>query len=440
MWNVLKNREFARLFGAQVVALTGTGLLTVALGLLAFDLAGPAAGAVLGTAYAIKMIAYVGLSPIAGALVARLPRRAVLVAMDAVRFVVALSLPFVETIGQVYALVFLLQAASATFTPTFQAMIPDILTEEAAYTRGLSLSRLAYDLENLLSPALAGMLLLVMSYHGLFAGTAVGFLGSGLLILRTKPPVRMPEVARPFFQRMTRGSWIYLNTPRLRGLLVFNLGAAAVGAFVLVNTVVLVRETYGLGEAALALAMGAFGAGSMAAALALPYLLDRVADRRVMGVASGLLAGLTLAHGAWMGLFGPVAWGGFLGLWTLTGLFYSAVLTPAGRLLRRSSHVEDRSAVFTAQFALSHACWLITYPLAGYVATWGAMWASLTLMGAVAALATGLALLFWRSDAAVKHSHPELAADHPHVVAHGIGPHRHVIVIDDEHRVWPSQG
>lgn len=178
----------------------------------------------------------------------------------------------------------------------------------------------------------------------------------------------------------------------------------------------------------------------MAAALALPYLLDRVADRRVMGVASGLLAGLTLAHGAWMGLFGPVAWGGFLGLWALTGLFYSAVLTPAGRLLRRSSHVADRTAVFTAQFALSHACWLITYPLAGYVATWGAMWASLTLMGAVAALATGLALLFWRSDAAVKHSHPELAADHPHVVAHGIGPHRHVIVIDDEHRVWPSQG
>ncbi len=440
MWDVLKNREFARLFGAQVVALTGTGLLTVALGLLAFDLAGPAAGAVLGTAYAIKMVAYVGLSPITGALVARLPRRSVLVAMDAVRFGVALYLPFVDTVGQVYALVFVLQAASATFTPTFQATVPDILTGESAYTRGLSLSRLAYDLENLLSPALAGLLLLVMSYDGLFAGTAVGFLGSGLLILRTRLPTHPPDPARPFRARVTRGSWIYLNTPRLRGLLAFNLGAAAVGAFVLVNTVVLVRDTYGLSAAALALALGAFGAGSMVAALVLPRLLTRLADRRVMAVASGLLAVLALGHGAWMGLIGPVGWGVFLGLWALSGLFYSAVLTPAGRLLRRSSHAGDRPAVFTAQFALSHACWLITYPLAGFVATWGAMWLSLTLMGAVAAAATGLALWLWRSSTEVAHGHPDLADDHPHVVAHGGRWHRHVIVIDDEHRVWPTQG
>ena len=163
MLNVLRHRDFAQLFAAQVVALAGTGLLTVALGLLAFELAGPSAGIVLGTAYAIKMIAYVGLSPITGALAGRLPRRAVLIAMDVVRLAVALCLPFVETVAQVYTLIFLLQAASATFTPTFQATIPDILPDEGDYTRALSLSRMAYDLENLLSPALAGVLLLVMT-------------------------------------------------------------------------------------------------------------------------------------------------------------------------------------------------------------------------------------------------------------------------------------
>lgn len=40
MVGVLRNPTYARLFAAQVVALLGTGLLTVALGLLAFDLAG----------------------------------------------------------------------------------------------------------------------------------------------------------------------------------------------------------------------------------------------------------------------------------------------------------------------------------------------------------------------------------------------------------------
>ena len=39
MLNVLANRTYRHLFAAQVIALAGTGLLTVALGLLAYQLA-----------------------------------------------------------------------------------------------------------------------------------------------------------------------------------------------------------------------------------------------------------------------------------------------------------------------------------------------------------------------------------------------------------------
>jgi multisubunit Na+/H+ antiporter MnhG subunit len=78
----LRNRIYRHLFAAQVVALIGTGLATVALALLAFQLAGNDAGAVLGTALAIKMIAYVGIAPIAGAAAQMLPRRAFLVVLD----------------------------------------------------------------------------------------------------------------------------------------------------------------------------------------------------------------------------------------------------------------------------------------------------------------------------------------------------------------------
>ena len=69
------------------------------------------------------------------------------------------ALPFVDQVWQVYVLIFLLQSASAAFTPTFQATIPDVLPDEEDYTRALSLSRLAYDLESLLSPTLAAALL-----------------------------------------------------------------------------------------------------------------------------------------------------------------------------------------------------------------------------------------------------------------------------------------
>ena len=73
MIEILANRTYRHLFLAQVIALVGTGLLTVALGLLAFELAGEEAGAVLGTALAIKMVAYVGVAPIVGGFANRLP-------------------------------------------------------------------------------------------------------------------------------------------------------------------------------------------------------------------------------------------------------------------------------------------------------------------------------------------------------------------------------
>src|SRR5215207_10712002 len=126
MIEVLLNRTYRHLFGAQVVSLVGTGLLTVALGMLAFELAGERAGAVLGSALAIKMIAYVTIAPVVGGFADLLPRRAFLVAMDFVRAGIALLLPFITEVWQVYVLIFLLQSASAAFTPTFQATIPDV--------------------------------------------------------------------------------------------------------------------------------------------------------------------------------------------------------------------------------------------------------------------------------------------------------------------------
>ena len=127
MIEILRHRAFRHLFLAQMVALLGTGLATVALALLAYDLAGSRAGAVLGTALAIKMTVYVLLAPVAAAVVPLAHRKKVLVALDLVRAAVALALPFVTAVWQVYLLIALLQSASACFTPLFQWLIPEIL-------------------------------------------------------------------------------------------------------------------------------------------------------------------------------------------------------------------------------------------------------------------------------------------------------------------------
>ncbi|SES06682.1 Predicted arabinose efflux permease, MFS family [Lentzea xinjiangensis] len=446
MFAVLRNRTYRHLFGAHVVALTGTGLATVALGLLAYDIAGADAGAVLGTALAVKMVAYVGVAPIAAALLGALPRRAVLVALDVVRAGAAVALPWVDQVWQVYVLMFVLQAASAAFTPIFQATVPDVLPDEREYTRAITLSRMAYDLEGLLSPALAAALLVLVSFDDLFLGTAIGFAGSALLVVSAVVPRPDPVVRTGSrYAATTRGIRIYLATPRLRGLLAVHLATAAAGSMVLVNTVAYVREVLDRSASDVAIALACNGVGSLAAAVALPRLLDRFCDRDVVLRAVAVLLAALLAGATFAALLGDWHWPAVLVLWAVIGAGCSLASTPGARLLRRSAHAEHRPALFAADFALSHACWLLCYPLAGWVASAATTTTAFLVLGVVTAGGALTALRLWpRHDpAVVEHEHCDLDAGHDHlhdaVLAGGVYRHAHEFRIDDHHERWPRQ-
>ncbi|MFB7618383.1 MFS transporter [Kitasatospora sp. NPDC056181] len=400
MLSVLREPTYRHLFAAQVVALVGTGLATIALGLLAYDLAGADAGSVLGTALAIKMVAYVGIAPVVGALAHRIPRRRLMVASDLTRATVALMLPFVTTVWQVYLLIFLLQAASAAFTPAFQSVIPEVLPAERDYTRALSLSRLAYDLESVAGPVLAAGLLALVGYHWLFWGTTAGFLASAALVVSVVLPKPTPS-ALPggVLERSVRGGRLFLAAPRLRAMLALDLAVAAGGAMVIVNTVVYVRDQLGRPAGDVPLALGAYGAGSMAVALLLPRALDRVTDRAVMLPAAFGTAGLLAALAA-LTVAGPDGtagwrWPALLALWTGFGAAGSLILTPTGRVLRDAVCPTDLPAVFAAQFSLSHGCWLLTYPLAGWLGATAGLPAATVVLGVLALVAGTVAARVW---------------------------------------------
>jgi MFS family permease len=452
MFQVLANTTYRRLFAAQVLSLIGTGMTTVALALLAYRLADANAGAVLGTALALKMIAYVVIAPIAGAYAASVPRRSLLVTLDLIRAGFIAFLPFVTEIWQIYVLVFAFQACSAAFTPTFQATIPDILPDEKDYTRALSLSRLAYDMEALVSPALAAVLLGFVSYSNLFVGTIIGFLVSAALVLSTTlPDAKAAPVAGSVLARISWGMRIYLATPRLRGLLAVNFAAAAVGAFVIVNSIVLVRTVFGGDDAALARLMAAYGIGSIVVAFALPRVLDRFPNERAWMLAASALLAVGLITS-----LAPRTLTGLMVAWACLGAANALALTPGGRLLRRSSTDADRPALFAAQFSLSHACWLVTYPLAGWLgATWG-LPATAIALSILAAAAVAVALVIWpqHDPAIIEHTHDRVTHEHAqdhdghhpardHLPSdmghtHNAVTHSHPFVIDGHHPAWPA--
>lgn len=453
-----ENASFRRLFAAQITSLVGSGFTQVALALLAFDLMGVEAAAVLGIVWSSRVLASVMFAPIFGGLVHLLPRKAWLIGLDLGRALLVCGLFWVDQPLVLYVLIFLINVLSAGFTPVFQAVLPDVFPDESRYTRALAYSRLAYEMERVLSPALAGLALLLVTYHSLFLLNALSFVVSALLLLLTVfPNAAQDERTGGILHNITYGINGYLRTPRLQGLLALQLVVAATGAVVIVDTVGYVQGDLGLSEQATVWVMVASGAGAMLAARLTPWLLENhFSDRKLMLLAGGMML-LALA---------PVI------LWTVTVLvlavcwagigFASAiVLTISGRLITRSCHEGDRSAFFSANFALSHLMWLLCYPLAGW---WGAESIAqgalgLGVLGVIGLLA---AIRLWPADDAVslKHDHPEMDHLHPHYHDEhhqhthdydwdGIEPHvhphhhqaiqhTHRFVIDEHHGHWPK--
>ncbi|MFV5998710.1 MFS transporter [Streptomyces sp. NPDC056231] len=387
-------RDYRHLFGAQVIALFGTGLTTVALGLLAYDLAGPRAGMVLGTALTIKMVMYVVIAPLAAAYIDRFPRRTLLVLLDVIRGAVVLALPLVTEVWHIYILIGLLQAASAAFTPTFQAVIPDIVTDESAYTRALSASQVASTMESLLSPVLAAVALTFMTFDRLFLATSAGFIISALLVLSTRIPDARPSTHTKAWDKAAGGIRTFLTTPRLRGIMALNLVVASAGSIVVVNTVNYVRDKLGGTQQDVAWMLAASGTGTLLAALALPRVLDRITARTIMMTGAGVLVGGTIAVVTLIAV-GFTTWTGTAIIWAVIGIGMALIITPTGKVLRASVARNAIPEAFAAQFSLSHLAWLITYPVAGVLGTNAGLtltWSALAILAAAGAIA---ALLLW---------------------------------------------
>lgn len=431
---LLRSRAFRWLFVAQLCSLLGIGVMTVGLALLAFELAGASgAGVILGTVFTLKMVVYVALAPVAEVLLSRFDAKRVLVMLDISRLALLLLLPLVNGLWQLALVTVAFYAASASFTPLFQAMIPHVLTDKEDYTEGLMLSRLAYTFESMISPMLAAALLVTLNPRTLFLVAALCMAGS-VVALMVSPLVSRPvdTAVRRFRDRLGRGLRIYLLTPRLRGLFAMNLALSFGLSWVLVNTIVYAGVNLE-DEQSYTLLMGAYGAGAGVAALSVPRLLRHVSERTLMLSGGFAFAAVSLL------IFLKLPMPAIAGVWFCFGVASSWVLTPGGLVLVRSAARADHPAVFAAQFSMSHLGWLFAYPLAGWLGS------TLTAQMALAVLAglcfgiSALGALIWpKHDPAERaHTHPELPDDHPHLLAGAAASeHRHVFHIDDLHKRW----
>ena len=371
MLSVLSEKSFRNLFFAQNFSLLGNGLATIAISLLAFDLAGRNAALILSGLFTIKMLIYVIFSPFAGAIADKFDTKKYLIIQDVIRAIAAFGLIFVREIWHLYIIIVLIYLSTAAFTPIYQSAIPKIFKDETDYTKALSLFRIAQDMENILSYALATLLLLFLNYNLLFVGTFIGYFVSALLISGIIFPFLSKTSGKKednFSINLTLGIKRYLNISELRGLMFLNLAVSAGGSMILVNTIILVRSSLELSEIAFSITMLVFGAGCIFAAIIIPYLSKEMTVSRIMLAGSNLLSIVFVALAFWLILFDFI-WFVLLLAWFISGFGYTLLLTPMGRVIRKVSSADEFSQVYSAQFSLSHLCWLFMYPLSGYLMT-----------------------------------------------------------------------
>lgn len=439
----LANKSFRRLFAAQIFSLLGVGLLTVALSLLAFRIGGTKSGGqVLGLVLALKMVAYVFLAPLAETLSEGLSRKRVMVSLDFGRMLLLLPMAFATEIWHIVALTFTFFALSAGFTPLFQSVVPDVLPDENDYTQALSWSRIAYTLEAVLSPVIAATLLNVVTGEALFYAAALAFLGSVLALAWTNlPKVLFKAREGPLLKRTGYGLWIHWQTPRLRGLVLLKFALSLAMAWVLVNSVVYAGARLGDADTFFPILMACYGAGAVLGAIIVPKIL-RISSERTAMFAGTL--GFAIA-GAAFALFPPLSVQALCLIWLVFGTASSLTLTPGGLVIAKSASSRDRPAVFAAQFSLSHAGWMLAYPLAGWLAGYTSLELSLLMLSILCASVAIAALLVWPAHDPLErlHSHPRLPDNHPHLISvPAMGAkqlHVHAYCIDDLHPTWGQE-
>ena len=148
--------------------------------------------------------------------------------------------------------------------------------------------------------------------------------------------------------------------------------------------------------------------------------------------------------------------------WFVTGVGLSLVQTPSGRIVNVSATPSDRSSYFSAQFALSHFCWLISYPIVGQLVLYFGFGGSAAFLACIVLICFIFAVLFWPSEnkTILTHKHKTLVhshthshegehhlhqhndhldqSSHEHEHEHQEVVHKHEFVIDLHHQQWPK--
>ncbi len=260
----LHERQFRLLFTGQTISLLGDGIVGVALSFAVLDLTGSVSD--LGYVFAARTIPLVVFLLVGGVFADRLPRRAVMLVSDAVRFVTqgvmaALLISGDARLWHLLVTQAVAGTASAFFNPASSGLTPVTVSpgrlQQANALRGLSAAA-----TNIVGPALSGVIVSSASPGWALAVDSASFALSAFFLGRLQLPPHVAPESQSFWRDLhegwrefTRHTWVWAN------LVVVGVGNMATGIMFIVAAYVAKRHLGGAG--AYSLIVAAFGAGAV---------------------------------------------------------------------------------------------------------------------------------------------------------------------------------
>ena len=347
----LKERNFRLLWTGMTVSLLGDGVLLVALAWQVYSLSNaPAAMAVVGLSMTVPHVALLLMGGVASD---RFDRRRVMIASDAVRGAAVGVLGLLAVTGalqlwQVFPLVALYGAATAFFGPAFDALVPDVVSEDQLTQANAIEQFVRPAFHGMAGPAVGGLLIAAGGSGVAFLLDAATFVVSMACLLRVQ--VRLAEPAasstpaepagvlddvREGFRFVRANAWLWATL------------LAATFAYLLFTGPVdvllpyLVKNDLGAGPGTLGLILAVGGMGAIGASLAVGWLGT---PRRAMTfvyvawtVSTLVLVGYGLAHAAWQVMAVSLVFNALEAAGTVVWLTTKQRLVPRALLGRVSS-------------------------------------------------------------------------------------------------------
>lgn len=329
---VLRLPGVARLWTAQIVSVFGDFLaLFAVVTVIAFRMHGtPTQVGLIIVAYMLPL-AFLG--PLAGAFADRWHVRTTMISSDLIRSALVLLLVFARDVNEIYLTFFLLSAVSSFFIPSQSITVRAIVPTEGLLNANALMSQAVQGMQ-IITPAIAGLLVTWLGADVCFVLDAVSFLFSALMIYTLSidhQPVQGPLTVRAIAASVAEGmKFIFTHGAISFVILAMTAGMFAIRCFSALLAVY-VRDVLSANAMLFGTLSSSVGIG-MIAGTQFVSAFAKTKPKNGIVVAGLFGVGLAILEVA---LFGTVT-ATLIGMFSL-GFFVAFIMVPAQTLLQQET-------------------------------------------------------------------------------------------------------